>query len=84
MGCTLTGIDLTNAAETYDNISGQGCTVTDTDLSSAAKTAVNIHVKDRTIIVNESMQFPLDVAQEIFSQHSYCSSKSEKKNHYFQ
>ena len=83
MGCTLTGIDLTNAAETNDNISGQGCTLSDTDLSSAAKTAVNIHAKYGTIMVNESMQFPLDVAKEIFSEHSYFPPNL-KKNHYLQ
>ena len=61
--CTHTSSDLTNPAETCNS-----------------KTEYNKSESHCGItMVNVGLQFPLDVAQEIFSEHSYCSFKVLKK-----
>ena len=60
------------------------CTHTSSNLTSPAetcnsKTEYNKRESRCGIMVNAGMQFPLDVAQEIFSEHSYCSFKVLKE-----
>ena len=60
------------------------CTHTSSNLTSPAetcnsKTEYNKSESRCGIMVNAGMQFPLDVAQEIFSEHSYCSFKVLKE-----
>ena len=62
------------------------CTLTSTNLRSTAKTAiskVDTYTADSPsggiTMVNKGMQFPLDVAQEISSEHSYSSSKVKEQ-----
>ena len=61
------------------------CTHTSSDLTSPAETCNSKTEYNKSesrcgiTMVNVGMQFPLDVAQEIFSEHSYCSFKVLKE-----
>ena len=61
------------------------CTHTSSDLTSPADTSNSKTEYNKSesrcgiTMVNVGMQFPLDVSQEIFSEHSYCSFKVLKE-----